>query len=53
MQEKVDVFYKGENSSIIKEKLDLEKKKQAKKKRAKENLARKKLLKEMPMSSDK
>ncbi|XP_071428399.1 mitochondrial translation release factor in rescue [Pithys albifrons albifrons] len=47
LQEKVDLFYKGEDSDVFKEKKALEKKKQEKKRRAKENLERKKLFKEM------
>ncbi|XP_077015779.1 mitochondrial translation release factor in rescue [Tamandua tetradactyla] len=51
LQEKVDVFYNGENSLVYKEKLEAEKKKQARKKRAKETLEKKKLLKELWESS--
>ncbi|NXW02176.1 CL065 factor, partial [Fregetta grallaria] len=47
LQEKVDLFYKGEDSDVFKEKKALEKKKQEKKRRAKENLERKKHFKEM------
>lgn len=47
LQEKVDLFYKGEESDVFKEKKALEKKKQEKKRRARENLERKKLFKEM------
>ncbi|NXW95654.1 CL065 factor, partial [Alopecoenas beccarii] len=47
LQEKVDLFYKGEDSDIFKEKKALEKKKQEKKRKAKENLERKKQFKEM------
>ncbi|NXU49735.1 CL065 factor, partial [Turnix velox] len=47
LQEKVDLFYKGEDSDVFKEKKALEKKKQEKKRKAKENLERKKHLKEM------
>ncbi|NXU96513.1 CL065 factor, partial [Cettia cetti] len=47
LQEKVDLFYKGEDSDVFKEKKASEKQKQEKKRRAKENLERKKLLKEM------
>ncbi|XP_003222789.3 mitochondrial translation release factor in rescue [Anolis carolinensis] len=47
LQEKVDVFYKGESSDVLTEKKELEKRKQEKKKRAKENLERKRQLKEM------
>lgn len=51
LQEKVDVFYNGENSPIYKEKREAEKKKQERKKRAKETLEKKKLLKELWESS--
>ncbi|XP_037672767.1 probable peptide chain release factor C12orf65 homolog, mitochondrial [Choloepus didactylus] len=51
LQEKVDVFYNGENSPVYKEKREAEKKKQARKKRAKETLEKKKLLKELWESS--
>ncbi|XP_025893527.1 probable peptide chain release factor C12orf65 homolog, mitochondrial [Nothoprocta perdicaria] len=47
LQEKVDLFYKGENSDVFKEKKAAEKKKQEKKRRAKENLERKRHFKEM------
>ncbi|XP_010153868.1 PREDICTED: probable peptide chain release factor C12orf65 homolog, mitochondrial [Eurypyga helias] len=47
LQEKVDLFYKGEDSDVFKEKKALEKKKQEKKRRARENLERKKHFKEM------
>ncbi|XP_051641614.1 mitochondrial translation release factor in rescue isoform X2 [Manacus candei] len=47
LQEKVDLFYKGEESDVYKEKKASEKKKQEKKRRAKENLERKKLFKEV------
>ncbi|XP_032054862.1 probable peptide chain release factor C12orf65 homolog, mitochondrial [Aythya fuligula] len=47
LQEKVDLFYKGEDSDVFKEKKAAEKKKQEKKRRAKENLERKKQFKEM------
>lgn len=47
LQEKVDLFYKGEDSDVFKEKKVSEKQKQEKKRRAKENLERKKLFKEM------
>ncbi|XP_004709786.1 mitochondrial translation release factor in rescue [Echinops telfairi] len=47
LQEKVDVFYNGENSLAYKEKREAEKKKQERKKRAKETLEKKKLLKEL------
>ncbi|XP_012637648.1 mitochondrial translation release factor in rescue isoform X2 [Microcebus murinus] len=51
LQEKVDVFYNGENSPVLKEKREAEKKKQERKKRAKETLEKKKLLKELRESS--
>ncbi|NXE07124.1 CL065 factor, partial [Lophotis ruficrista] len=47
LQEKVDLFYKGEESDVFKEKKALEKKKQEKKRRAKENLEKKRHFKEM------
>ncbi|KAM9624998.1 mitochondrial translation release factor in rescue isoform 1-T3 [Morphnus guianensis] len=47
LQEKVDLFYKGEDSDVFKENKASEKKKQEKKRRAKENLERKKHFKEM------
>ncbi|NXC42386.1 CL065 factor, partial [Penelope pileata] len=47
LQEKVDLFYKGEDSDIFKERKASEKRKQEKKRRAKENLERKKHFKEM------
>lgn len=47
LQEKVDVFYNGENSPVHKEKLEGERRKREKKKRAKETLEKKKLLKEL------
>uniref|UniRef100_A0A8C3L7R3 Chromosome 12 open reading frame 65 n=1 Tax=Chrysolophus pictus TaxID=9089 RepID=A0A8C3L7R3_CHRPC len=47
LQEKVDLFYKGEESDVYKEQKASEKKKQEKKRRAKENLERKKHFKEM------
>ncbi|XP_034955120.1 mitochondrial translation release factor in rescue [Zootoca vivipara] len=53
LQEKVDVFYKGETSDVVKEKQEFQKKKQEKKRRAKENLERKRHLKEMQALEDK
>ncbi|XP_035562308.1 mitochondrial translation release factor in rescue isoform X2 [Canis lupus baileyi] len=47
LQEKVDIFYNGENSIVYKEKQEAEKKKQERKRRAKETLEKKKLLKEL------
>ncbi|NXY15721.1 CL065 factor, partial [Atrichornis clamosus] len=47
LQEKVDFFYKGEDSDVFKEKKASEKQKQEKKRRAKENLERKRLFKEI------
>lgn len=47
LQEKVDLFYKGDASDLVKAKRESEKKKQEKRKQAKENLERKKHLKEM------
>lgn len=51
LQEKVDVFYNGENSLVCREKREAEKRKQERKKRAKETLEKKKLLKEQWESS--
>ncbi|KAF0872077.1 mitochondrial translation release factor in rescue [Crocuta crocuta] len=51
LQQKVDIFYNGENSLVYKEKREAEKKKQERKKRAKETLEKKKLLKELWESS--
>ncbi|XP_004636028.1 probable peptide chain release factor C12orf65 homolog, mitochondrial [Octodon degus] len=51
LQEKVDVFYNGENSPVCREKREAEKKKQERKKRAKERLEKKKVLKELRESS--
>ncbi|XP_044296459.1 mitochondrial translation release factor in rescue [Varanus komodoensis] len=47
LQEKVDIFYKGEDSEVVKEKRALVKKKEEKRRQAKENLERKRHLKEM------
>ncbi|KAG9487660.1 mitochondrial translation release factor in rescue [Eleutherodactylus coqui] len=47
LQEKVDLFYKGESSVIFLQKEEAKRKKQEKKKRAKENLEKKKKFKEM------
>lgn len=51
LQEKVDLFYNGENSLVYKEKREAEKKKQEKKQKTKETLGKKKLLKELWESS--
>ncbi|KAM9329165.1 mitochondrial translation release factor in rescue [Gastrophryne carolinensis] len=53
LREKLDVFYKGVDSDILKEKDEAERKKQEKKKKAKEILEKKKLLKEMKLSESK
>uniref|UniRef100_A0ABM5F2K7 Mitochondrial translation release factor in rescue isoform X1 n=2 Tax=Pogona vitticeps TaxID=103695 RepID=A0ABM5F2K7_9SAUR len=53
LQEKVDIFYKGDASDVIKEQRELERKKEAKKKEAKKNLERKKQLKEMKALEEK
>ncbi|XP_015274801.1 PREDICTED: probable peptide chain release factor C12orf65 homolog, mitochondrial [Gekko japonicus] len=53
LQEKVDVFYKGETSEVVKEKKELEKKKQVKRQKARENLERKRRLKELRALEDK
>lgn len=47
LQEKIDLFYKGEDSDVFKEKIEAGSKKQEKKRKAKENLERKKQLKKM------
>uniref|UniRef100_A0A8C5LYH4 Mitochondrial translation release factor in rescue n=1 Tax=Leptobrachium leishanense TaxID=445787 RepID=A0A8C5LYH4_9ANUR len=52
LQEKIDVFYKGQNSDILKQREELERKKQEKRKKARENLERKKLLKEKQLSEE-
>ncbi|XP_077416430.1 mitochondrial translation release factor in rescue [Vanacampus margaritifer] len=46
MQQKLDVFYKGESSSILVRKKESEAKKKAKRKKANENLEKKRLFKE-------
>ncbi|NWI13108.1 CL065 factor, partial [Crypturellus soui] len=53
LQEKVDLFYKGENSDVFKEKKAAERKKQEKKRRARENLERKRQFKEMQQLEEK
>uniref|UniRef100_A0A8D0H7Y2 Mitochondrial translation release factor in rescue n=1 Tax=Sphenodon punctatus TaxID=8508 RepID=A0A8D0H7Y2_SPHPU len=53
LQEKIDLFYKGETSDIAKQKQAEVKRKQEKKKKAKENLERKKHLKEMQAAEEK
>ncbi|XP_063313083.1 mitochondrial translation release factor in rescue [Pelobates fuscus] len=53
LQEKIDVFYKGENSDILKHRDEAERRKQEKRKKAKEILEKKKLLKEIQISGDK
>ncbi|XP_044146261.1 mitochondrial translation release factor in rescue [Bufo gargarizans] len=50
LQEKVDLFYKGESSDIFKQKEESERKKQEKRKKAKDNLEKKKHFKEMQNS---
>lgn len=52
LQEKVDIFYKGGASNVVKAKQESEKRKQEKRKRAKENLERKRHLKEMQALED-
>ncbi|XP_075033577.1 mitochondrial translation release factor in rescue [Mixophyes fleayi] len=47
LQEKIDVFYKGESSDLLKQKEEAERKKQEKRKKAKDNLEKKKHFKEM------
>ncbi|XP_029389594.1 probable peptide chain release factor C12orf65 homolog, mitochondrial isoform X2 [Mus pahari] len=51
LQEKVDIFYNGENSPVHQEKLEAERRKRERKKRAKETLEKKKLLKELREAS--
>ncbi|CAH2295771.1 probable peptide chain release factor C12orf65 homolog, mitochondrial [Pelobates cultripes] len=53
LQEKIDVFYKGENSDILKHRDEAERRKQEKRKKANEILEKKKLLKEIQISGDK
>ncbi|KAM5191591.1 mitochondrial translation release factor in rescue [Mantella aurantiaca] len=52
LREKVDVFYKGENSDIMKEKEEEKRKLHEKKKKARVTLEKKKLLKEMKRLDD-
>ncbi|KAM4808778.1 mitochondrial translation release factor in rescue [Rhinophrynus dorsalis] len=52
LQEKIDVFYKGESSDILKHREEVERKKQEKRKKAKEILEKKKHLKEMQQSEN-
>ncbi|XP_034284601.1 mitochondrial translation release factor in rescue [Pantherophis guttatus] len=47
LQEKVDVFYKGQSSVVLQEKHEFQKKKEEKRRQAKKNLERKRHLKEM------
>ncbi|KAK9391712.1 putative peptide chain release factor C12orf65 mitochondrial like [Crotalus adamanteus] len=53
LQEKVDVFYKGDSSAVLQAKRELHKKKEEKKREAKKNLERKRHLKEMQALEDK
>ncbi|XP_070619304.1 mitochondrial translation release factor in rescue [Erythrolamprus reginae] len=53
LQEKVDVFYKGQDSVVLQEKQEWRKKKEEKKREAKKNLERKRHLKEMLALEDK
>ncbi|KFP70999.1 hypothetical protein N310_01283, partial [Acanthisitta chloris] len=53
LQQKVDLFYKGEDSDVFKQQKAEEKKKQERKRRAKENLERKKHFKEMQQLEEK
>ncbi|XP_063171588.1 mitochondrial translation release factor in rescue [Candoia aspera] len=53
LQEKVDVFYKGQSSAVVREKQELEKKKEEKRQQARRNLERKRHLKEMHTLEDK
>ncbi|KAM3826334.1 mitochondrial translation release factor in rescue isoform 1-T7 [Vipera latastei] len=53
LQEKVDIFYKGESSAVLQEKRELQKKKEEKRRQAKKNLERKRHLKEMQALEDK
>ncbi|KAM8960738.1 mitochondrial translation release factor in rescue [Pelodytes ibericus] len=52
LQEKIDVFYKGENSDILKQREEGERRKQEKRKQAKDNLEKKKLFKEIQLSEN-
>ncbi|XP_040842823.1 probable peptide chain release factor C12orf65 homolog, mitochondrial [Ochotona curzoniae] len=47
LQEKVDVFYRGEDSLVFQEKREAEKRKEERKRRAKATLEKKKMLKEL------
>ncbi|XP_058512822.1 mitochondrial translation release factor in rescue [Ochotona princeps] len=51
LQEKVDVFYRGEDSLVFREKWEAEKRKQERKRRAKATLEKKKTLRELWASS--
>ncbi|KAG8146089.1 putative peptide chain release factor C12orf65-like mitochondrial protein [Naja naja] len=53
LQEKVDIFYKGQSSVVLQEKQQFQKKKEEKKRQAKKNLERKRHLKEMHALEDK
>ncbi|XP_026542802.1 probable peptide chain release factor C12orf65 homolog, mitochondrial [Notechis scutatus] len=53
LQEKVDIFYKGQSSMVLQEKQESQKKKEEKKRQAKKNLERKRHLKEMHALEDK
>ncbi|XP_007433228.1 probable peptide chain release factor C12orf65 homolog, mitochondrial isoform X2 [Python bivittatus] len=53
LQEKVDIFYKGQASAVVQEKQELEKKKEEKRRQARKNLERKRHLKEMHALEDK
>ncbi|KAJ8380257.1 hypothetical protein SKAU_G00010350 [Synaphobranchus kaupii] len=50
MQEKLDIFNKGEESDVLKQKKEAEWRKQEKRRKAKENLEKKKLYKESFMA---
>ncbi|KAG8456045.1 hypothetical protein GDO86_002013 [Hymenochirus boettgeri] len=50
LQGKIDIFYKGDDSDILKQKEEGERKKQEKRKKSKEILEKKKHLKEMQFS---
>ncbi|XP_032085384.1 probable peptide chain release factor C12orf65 homolog, mitochondrial [Thamnophis elegans] len=53
LQEKVDVFYKGQSSVVLQEKQEWQKKKEEKRREARKNLERKRHLKEMLALEDK
>ncbi|XP_057688645.1 mitochondrial translation release factor in rescue [Corythoichthys intestinalis] len=52
MRQKLDVFYKGEDSEVLLEKKEAQAKKEEKRRRAKHNLERKRLFKEELLAQD-